>query len=70
MEMGDESGGLLHGLYSERFGYAGCWLLSMVCVIDGIRGTVISLARALYRKICDVALKSPRGSAVTIMTAF
>jgi hypothetical protein len=36
----------------------------------GILGTVTSRARALYRRICDVALKSPRGSAVTIMTAF
>lgn len=36
----------------------------------GMRGTVTSRAKVLYRRICDVALKSPRGSAVTIMTAF
>ena len=29
-----------------------------------------SRARALYLRICDVALKSPTGSAVTIMTPF
>ena len=40
----------------------------MVAVMDGMRGTVTSRARALYRRICEVALKSPRGSAVTIMT--
>lgn len=42
----------------------------MVVVMEGMRGTVTSRARALYRKICDVALKSPNGSAVTIMTPF
>lgn len=42
----------------------------IVDVTDGIRGTVISRARAEYRRIWEVALKSPRGSAVTIMTAF
>ena len=40
----------------------------MVLVIEGTRGTATSRARALYRRICDVALKSPRGSAVTIIT--
>ena len=42
----------------------------IVWVILGMRGTVISRARALYRRICEVALKSPWGSAVTIITAF
>jgi len=42
----------------------------MVWVMLGIRGTVTSRARALYRRIWDVALKSPCGSAATIMTAF
>lgn len=42
----------------------------MVDVTDGIRGTVISRARAEYRRICEVALKSPSGSAVTIIIAF
>ena len=45
-------------------------LASIVCVMEGMRGTVISRARALYRRIWEVALKSPCGSAVTIMTAF
>src|SRR5688572_14757028 len=45
-------------------------LARMVVVIEGMRGTVTSRARALYRRICEVALKSPRGSAVTIMTPF
>lgn len=31
----------------------------MVCVMDGIRGTVTSRANALYLNIWDVALKSP-----------
>ncbi len=42
----------------------------IVDVIEGIRGTVTSRANALYRKIWDVALKSPNGSAVTIITPF
>ena len=45
-------------------------LANIVWVIEGIRGTVISRASALYRRIWDVALKSPWGSAVTTMTAF
>lgn len=56
---------------------SGCWkwplalpLDKIVDVIEGIRGTVTSRANALYRKIWDVALKSPNGSAVTIITAF
>lgn len=70
-ENGDDRGGLLLGAYCDwgRFGYAG-WLFKIVDVIDGTLGTVISRARALYRRICDVALKSPKGSAVTIITAF
>ena len=42
----------------------------MVLVVDGMRGTVTSRASAEYLKIWLVALKSPRGSAVTIMIAF
>ena len=42
----------------------------IVLETEGMRGTVTSRARAEYRRICDVALKSPRGSAVTIMIAF
>lgn len=42
----------------------------IVLVVDGILGTVTSLASAEYLKIWLVALKSPLGSAVTIMIAF
>lgn len=42
----------------------------MVEETEGMRGTVISRARAEYRRIWEVALKSPRGSAVTIIIAF
>ena len=61
--MGLESGGLLEQtvVFAAAAGFE---------KMLGIRGTVTSRARALYRRICEVALKSPRGSAVTIMTAF
>jgi hypothetical protein len=42
----------------------------MVEETDGMRGTVISRASAEYRRIWEVALKSPKGSAVTIIVAF
>jgi len=39
-------------------------------VVEGMRGTVTSRAKAEYRRIWEVALKSPLGSAVTIMIDF
>jgi hypothetical protein len=64
------------GLLNTRLGSV-CWdwlaelpFAIIVDVMEGIRGTVTSRASALYRKIWDVALKSPDGSAVTIITPF
>ena len=73
LDRGELTGGLLPSSGDDEGGWAGAltWALArMVAVMEGMRGTVTSRARALYRRICDVALKSPSGSAVTIMTPF
>lgn len=54
-------------MWCDEEGFVGV-SASRVEVMLGMRGIVTSRARALYRRICEVALTSPWGSAVTIMT--
>ena len=57
---GGEDTGLEHGCgWLLKLLQAIGLVARMVCVMEGIRGTVTSRANALYLKIWEVALKSP-----------